>query len=188
MAFSIIQESRGGFSISVGSEFTRQVAEGTRFKQRLSELGETQSEGVGRITWFFGALKQFAWGFESFIDDIYESSTENDFDYHFRDWTRSELTEDDFKEMGIEPPPSFRGFGWIEQDPLQVDLIKIRFLLTTESKSLSCPKCNSPLGVEGSYDGMKLKCTIKKCSYTFFKRRSPVRQFASIIQFTFNPE
>jgi hypothetical protein len=167
MAFSIIQESRGGFCISGGSELTRQVPEGTRFKQRLSELGETQSEGVGGIAWFFGALKQFAWGFESLIDDIYQSSTENDFDYHFRDWTRSELTEDDFKEMGIEPPPSFRGLGWDKQDPLQVELIKTRFLLTTDSKSLSCPKCNSPLNVVGSYNEMKLKCTKKKCSYVF---------------------
>jgi hypothetical protein len=144
-----------------------------------NEFKENISKGICGIEWFFGALKQFAWGVEEIVNDLYISLSDKDFDRHHSDWGSypSLGVGFDYDEIaglpGMNKHELIRPYmldHLVERDDVArstKELIKIRWHIVTNCKKFECPKCQSPLIFSSSGREILLKCENKDCKYQF---------------------
>lgn len=147
---------------------------------RVDEFKKTQevhSAGLGGINWFFGALKQFAWGVEEIVNDLYKSLSDGDFDRYHSDWGKypSEYngTESIAGLPGLNNHDLLRPYmldSVFERDDVArsyKELLKIRFLISNDQKKVECPKCHNKLDFASSGRSIILSCIDETCDYQF---------------------
>lgn len=146
---------------------------GGTLSRRISRLKKASSQGIGGIAWLFSALERFAMGIEAFVDDVYESLSEADFDQRWSDW-RSISAKREMEEIDDETSPmagsrirlpGFLGFG--DNEEAIGELLKIRWLLTNKKEKIECPECGSELGLASSDGALLLECKNNDCNYTY---------------------